>query len=128
MPNPFNADRSSAAPTFAAIISLINGDRMSSGKPPLGFLNPFLYKLGYQGLTDIVTGGSRGCTGVELRSGSQTPFVPFASWNATTGWDPVTGLGTPDFRRLLKLARLSHPRRPSGRIRGSRYQNQTKGA
>lgn len=89
---------------------------MSSGKPPLGFLNPFLYHLGYKGLTDIVTGGSRGCTGVQLHSGSQPPSVPFASWNATEGWDPVTGLGTPDFRQLLKLARRSRPRRHSGRI------------
>lgn len=88
---------------------------MWSGKRPLGFLNPFLYQLGYKGLTDIVTGGSRGCTGVQLLSGSQPRFVPFASWNATEGWDPVTGLGTPDFRQLLKLARCSHARRPSDR-------------
>jgi tripeptidyl-peptidase-1 len=33
----------------------------------------------------------------------ETPFVPYASWNATKGWDPVTGHGTPDFKKLLKL-------------------------
>lgn len=31
------------------------------------------------------------------------PYVPYASWNATTGWDPVTGLGTPDYGKLLAL-------------------------
>jgi hypothetical protein len=85
---------------------------MSSGRPPLGFLNPFIYQVGYQGLTDIVNGGSSGCTGVDLFSRLQTPFVPFASWNATEGWDPVTGFGTPDFRQLLKLARRAHRRQP----------------
>lgn len=78
---------------------------MSSGQPPLGFLNPFIYGVGYQGLTDIVNGGSRGCTGTSFYSLLPTRSVPFASWNATEGWDPVTGLGTPDFRKLLDLAR-----------------------
>jgi hypothetical protein len=30
--------------------------------------------------------------------------VPYASWNATTVWDPVTGYGTPDFQKLMRLA------------------------
>jgi tripeptidyl-peptidase I len=34
--------------------------------------------------------------------------VPFASWNATQGWDPVTGLGTPNFHKLKQLV-LSLP-------------------
>jgi len=37
-----------------------------------------------------------------------TPFVPFASWNATKGWDPVTGLGTPDFEKLSKISTPKH--------------------
>ena len=34
---------SCASPTFASVISLLNDERISAGKPPLGFLNPFLY-------------------------------------------------------------------------------------
>jgi len=26
-----------------------------------------------------------------------------ATWEAVKGWDPVTGVGTPDFQKLLKL-------------------------
>lgn len=94
---------SASAPTFAAIISLLNNARLSVGQAPLGFLNPWLYSVGVEGLTDIVDGGSDGCTGTDIYSGLPTPYVPYASWNATTGWDPVTGLGTPNFELLLNL-------------------------
>jgi tripeptidyl-peptidase-1 len=63
-----------------------------------------IYKFGLNsGFTDIVDGGSTGCTGKDIYSGLPTPFVPYASWNATPGWDPVTGLGTPVFPELAKL-------------------------
>jgi len=94
---------SASAPTFAGIVALLNSARLSAHKPPLGFLNPFIYSKGYQGLTDIVDGGSTGCTGKDIYSKLPTPFVPYASWNATKGWDPVTGWGTPNFQKLLKL-------------------------
>ncbi|KAH9083877.1 subtilisin-like protein [Lactarius deliciosus] len=41
---------SCATPTAAGIISLLNDYRISNGKPPLGFLNPFLYGIGLEGL------------------------------------------------------------------------------
>lgn len=99
---------SAAAPVFAGIVSLLNGARMSSGQPPLGFLNPFIYSIGYRGLNDIVIGGSKGCNGIDRTTGLKTPFVPFASWNTTKGWDPVTGYGTPNFPELLKLSQFYH--------------------
>ncbi|KAK3321801.1 peptidase-like protein [Apodospora peruviana] len=95
---------SASAPLFAALVSLLNNARLAKGLPPLGFLNPWLYTIGLSGFTDIVLGGSTGCTGTDMYSGLPTPFVPYASWNATPGWDPVTGLGTPLFDRLLDLS------------------------
>lgn len=95
---------SASAPVFASIVSLLNNARVASGKPVLGFLNPWIYEKGYQGLNDIVDGGSTGCTGRSIYSGLKTPRVPGASWNATEDWDPVTGYGTPDFEKLLKLS------------------------
>jgi tripeptidyl-peptidase-1 len=77
---------------------------MAKGMSPLGFLNPWIYSVGRHALEDIVDGGSRGCTGTDQYSGLPTPFVPYASWNATKGWDPVTGFGTPNFKYLLHLA------------------------
>ncbi|KAL4926913.1 S53 family peptidase [Aspergillus undulatus] len=84
---------SASAPVFAAIVSRLNAARLKDGKPRLGFLNPWLYSLNQTGFTDIVDEGSVGCLG---ESG-----VPYAGWNATTGWDPATGLGTPFFNTLV---------------------------
>jgi tripeptidyl-peptidase-1 len=95
---------SAATPVWAAIIANINSVRLSKGQKPLGFLNPWLYSEGYRGLTDITAGGSQGCFNVALSSGLDAPEVPGAGWNATTGWDAVTGLGTPNFEKLLKIA------------------------
>lgn len=102
----FEDGTSCAAPTFAGIIGLLNAARISSHLPPLGFLNPWLYSVGKLGLNDIVHGGSTGCNGHFRFEGdlNGSPVVPYASWNATPGWDPVTGLGTPDFGKLLELS------------------------
>ncbi|RMZ36123.1 tripeptidyl-peptidase sed3 [Aspergillus flavus] len=89
---------SAAAPVFAGIVSRLNAARLESNKPRLGFLNPWLYSLNQTGFTDIVDGGSVGCFGDVGRE------VPYASWNATPGWDPVTGLGTPYYKALVKQA------------------------
>lgn len=94
---------SAAAPTFASVVALLNAARLEKGLPSLGFLNPFLYQKGVQGLNDVTTGGSSGCSGYDIYSGLKTPKVPNASWKAVKGWDPVTGLGTPDFSKLLSL-------------------------
>ncbi|KAF8258987.1 subtilisin-like protein [Lactarius quietus] len=80
---------SCATPTVGAIISLLNDYRLSQGKRPLGFLNPWLYGGGLAGLNDITSGSNPGCG---------TNGFP-----AIVGWDPVTGLGTPDFEKLLRI-------------------------
>ncbi|KAI8459395.1 peptidase S8/S53 domain-containing protein [Phakopsora pachyrhizi] len=82
---------SASAPTFASLISLLNDDRMSKGKKPLGFLNPWLYSEAFKGLNDIKSGNSEGCN---------TTGFP-----ANVGWDPVTGFGTPNFEALLRISR-----------------------
>lgn len=103
MANLPNVSASASAPTFAAIISNLNHVRLSQCKRPLGFLNPWLYSWGHIGFTDIVDGGSKGCSGFDRSTGRAARFVPYASWNATKGWDPVTGIGTPNFKKLVKL-------------------------
>ena len=97
---------SCSSPTFSAIVGLLNSARISSKLPPLGFLNPWIYTVGRFGLNDITTGGSTGCNGRASFNGpiNGSPVIPYASWNATEGWDPVTGYGTPDFGKLLALS------------------------
>ncbi|CZT48511.1 related to Tripeptidyl-peptidase sed3 [Rhynchosporium secalis] len=80
---------SASAPAFAAVVALLNGDRISNGLAPFGFLNPWLYSKGKSGLTDIVGGKGRGCL-----------QIPGSGFPAVAGWDPVSGLGTPDFPKL----------------------------
>ena len=106
-----NGGTSAAAPVVAAIIALLNDARLRAGKRALGFINPLLYLIGSSALNDIVSGGSVGCNGVNGQNGNPVPgggIIPFASWNATAGWDPVTGLGTPNFEKLRALV-LSLP-------------------
>ncbi|CAK7211428.1 hypothetical protein SCUCBS95973_001112 [Sporothrix curviconia] len=98
---------SAAAPVWGAIVGLLNDARLRAGMPTLGWLNPLLYAFGPDVLTDITDGQAIGCNGQDTQSGKAEPagsgVIPGAFWNATTGWDPVTGYGTPDFEKLLCL-------------------------
>ncbi|KAI1753568.1 subtilisin-like protein [Xylaria castorea] len=96
---------SCSAPAFAGIVGLLNDARLKAKKPTLGFLNPLLYS-NPKALNDITLGGSTGCDGTARFHGAPngSPVIPYASWNATAGWDPVSGLGTPNFPKLLKAA------------------------
>ncbi|KAH9176752.1 subtilisin-like protein [Lactarius sanguifluus] len=80
---------SCATPTAAGIISLLNDYRISNGRPPLGFLNPFLYGIGLEGLNDITSGSNPGCK--------------TKGFSAVPGWDPITGLGSLDFEKLVAI-------------------------
>ncbi|RDK47946.1 subtilisin-like protein [Aspergillus phoenicis ATCC 13157] len=90
------AGTSGASPVFAGIVALLNDARLRANKTSLGFLNPWLYSSGYKSLNDITSGEAVGCQGDVEGAG----VIPWASWNATTGWDPATGLGTPNFAKL----------------------------
>lgn len=88
---------SASAPVMAGIVALLSAARQAQGKPPLGFLNPLLY-ANPNAFTDITAGAGIGCLNrPEFGSAG-------AQWNATAGWDPVTGLGTPKFDKLLEVA------------------------
>ena len=79
---------SASAPAFAAMIARINDARLKAGKTTVGFVNPSLYANQWV-FNDITQGSNIGCG----REG----------FRATEGWDPVTGLGTPDYVRLHEL-------------------------
>ena len=88
------AGTSASAPTFAAVISLLNEARLSNGKPALGYLNPWLY-ANPTILTDIVKGNNA--------IGRGKFDLPYG-YNCTKGYDPVSGLGTPDYEKMLQSA------------------------
>ncbi|KAK2057836.1 Pro-kumamolisin [Colletotrichum caudatum] len=98
---------SASAPLVSGLIALLNDARIRAGQPTMGFMNPWLYKRGFKGLTDVAAGGALGCGGIDLQTGKPLQgagVIPFASWNATQGWDPVTGLGLPNFEEMKKIA------------------------
>jgi len=86
---------SASTPTFAALISLLNEARLQAKMPPMGFLNPFVYKHADTAFFDVVKGTNaigRGTGPLEY------------GFNCTKGWDPATGVGTPHFGKLLAAA------------------------
>ncbi|EPS94691.1 hypothetical protein FOMPIDRAFT_1026105 [Fomitopsis schrenkii] len=82
---------SCASPTFASVVALLNDELLSAGKSRLGWLNPWLYS-NPDALNDVTSGDNPGCA--------------TNGFSATTGWDPVTGLGTPNFAALKTAAGL----------------------
>ena len=87
---------SAAAPVFAGLITLINAHRQEKGRPPVGFANPLLYKIykmtNGKAFNDIVEGNNK-CT---EKACCDTGF------SASPGWDPTSGLGSPNFGILLE--------------------------
>ncbi|KIN00382.1 hypothetical protein OIDMADRAFT_164812 [Oidiodendron maius Zn] len=79
---------SASAPVFASILNRINEERLAANKSTVGFVNPVLY-ANPQILHDITAGTNPGCN--------------TSGFSASTGWDPVTGLGTPDYPKMLEL-------------------------
>lgn len=79
---------SASTPLFAGIVTLLNEARMDAGKGPVGFLNPVMYAHP-EAFNDITVGGNPGCG---------TP-----GFQCQPGWDPVTGLGTPNYPKLKEV-------------------------
>ncbi|KAL3423267.1 Aorsin [Phlyctema vagabunda] len=79
---------SASSPTFGSVMTLINAARIEAGKSPVGFINPVLYDNPGM-LNDITEGGNQGCG--------------TAGFESVSGWDPVTGLGTPNFPKMLDV-------------------------
>eukprot|EP01110_Echinostelium_bisporum_P011602 TRINITY_DN557_c0_g1_i1.p1 TRINITY_DN557_c0_g1~~TRINITY_DN557_c0_g1_i1.p1 ORF type:complete len:578 (+),score=296.43 TRINITY_DN557_c0_g1_i1:1-1734(+) len=86
---------SCSSPVFGGVIALLNAWRLNNGKTSLGFALPMLYEAWAANpavFTDITTGNNK-CT---------ESCCSTHGYIAAKGWDPVTGLGTPNFPALLK--------------------------
>jgi len=80
---------SASSPVFAAIVARLNAARLAKGLPRMGFLNPWIYQ--HPEVFHDVTKGLN-----DYGGGS--------GFSAAAGWDPTTGMGTPDFGGMLQAA------------------------
>jgi len=76
-----------AAPMWAGYVALVNQQRVANGKSAIGFLNPYLYAYG--------TSASYSTDFHDIKSGKS------GSYSAVTGYDLVTGWGSPNGQGLL---------------------------
>ncbi|KAI9435149.1 subtilisin-like protein [Lactarius indigo] len=82
---------SASTPVVGSMIAMINDARLVVGKGPVGFINPAIYSPKFaHAFNDITTGTNPGC--------GRCPY-----YSGVRGWDPITGLGTPNFKKLLDM-------------------------
>ncbi|XP_061485286.1 tripeptidyl-peptidase 1 isoform X2 [Rhineura floridana] len=96
IPIPWVSGTSASTPVVGGIIALVNDRRFQRGLPPLGFLNPALYRLHEKGNNTALYDVTQGC---HLSCLDAT--VEGQGFCAAPSWDPVTGWGTPNFPELL---------------------------
>lgn len=94
---------SASGPVLAGLFSLINDARLNQGMPPLGLLNPFLYLAQTQGGANDVLVGKNYDGDIQHGCSQYATYCPYGFLNSA-GWNPVTGLGTPRWDRLLELS------------------------
>ena len=76
-----------AAPMWAGYIALVNQQLVTNGYSTIGFINPYLYSFG--------VGSSYGTDFHDITSGTS------GSYSAVTGYDLVTGWGSPNGAGLI---------------------------
>lgn len=77
-----------SSPVWGAVLTLVNEHRLAANKSTVGFVHEILYSHP-EVFNDVRSGSNPNC--------GSTGFL------ASKGWDPVTGLGTPHFPKLLSL-------------------------
>jgi tripeptidyl-peptidase-1 len=101
---------SCSTPVIAGFISLINNFMISNNRSKVGFFNPLLYLM-YQNdssLFNDIKSGNNYCTEMMCcPSKTNKRNITGSDWGyvAREGWDPVTGLGTPNMGRIFNWLR-----------------------
>ena len=72
----------------AGVFAQLNDLVLAKGDPPLGFLNPLIYQNA-QAFFDVTSGINDEGTGI--------------GFTAVAGWDPATGMGTPNYAALKEV-------------------------
>ena len=111
---------SASSPVFAGMLSLINSQLVEAGKSTLGWVNPLLYKYYAFFTNDITLGDKNGCSSLRYSfeydddyygtdddnddySYSLSSKCCDEGFYPTTGWDPITGLGSINLEKFSAL-------------------------
>jgi subtilase family serine protease len=87
---------SCSSPIWAGVVGILNQAQIAKTGKPLGFLNPFLYKMAADCadcFTDITVGDNI-CT----EDGCTSTCYGFT---CSVGWDPITGWGSPNVQNII---------------------------
>ena len=106
---------STSGPFIASLVARLNAARLAVRKPTMGFINPWLYAVANAtvGLYDVLTGdncdmdppNAYSVTKADVEDSNwRSQCNSTYGWLASAGWDPVTGLGTPNYKLLEALA------------------------
>jgi len=94
-PNGFVGGTSCSCPLWGGLVSLLNDWRFQNGLKPMGHIAPLIYAI-YSTNPDCfndITTGCNDCT--------ESGCCEGLGYCATNGWDPVAGVGSPNFGRIL---------------------------
>ncbi|HTV43088.1 MAG TPA: protease pro-enzyme activation domain-containing protein [Candidatus Sulfotelmatobacter sp.] len=85
---------SQSSPLWAGFMALVNQQAATDGNPPVGFINPAIYRLG-QGPASIYTNCFHDITtGNNFNSQSPNKYPATAGYDLCTGWGTPTGSNT----------------------------------
>jgi subtilase family serine protease len=95
---------SASCPVLAGMVALVNAQRlkMNLAVTGLGWLNPSIYHSNGSFVLNDITSGNNRCTASAKACCSM-------GFNATAGWDPVTGFGSVDFSKFLSYYTTNQP-------------------
>ncbi len=97
---------SGSSPFLAATFAILSARERLAGRPPLGFLNPWLYSLPAKALYDVTEGSNQ----LALPVGDGQFNAP-PCCQAHPGYHTATGLGTPKVVRMAQSITPAVPRR-----------------
>jgi tripeptidyl-peptidase-1 len=88
---------SASTPAVAGLFGMLNERRAQAGKAPLGFLNQLIYQH-TELFTDVSTGSNPRPDGAGAAG-----FTDGAGFTALRGWDPVSGVGSVNYGKLMEV-------------------------
>eukprot|EP01031_Cornospumella_fuschlensis_P023564 gene23564-28574_t len=94
---------SASSPVMAAMVTLVNTQRMKAGLTSIGFINPTLYAAANANMYKDVTSGHNKCCAYSGSNPGDNAVCCASGFDTAVGWDPVTGLGVASYPSLCSM-------------------------